>query len=245
MHGHLNEFTVAHLLQFFSIGEKSGVVDVVSNERRVRLYVDYDRLIGIGLDGLDLHQTVLDAIGLPHATRQRVLDVTPRRDTPGLALILRNLLEPTRWDLFVRRQLEQHVYPLMSTTAGHWEVNVTRCPPAPLTLSVTVNSLILDGSRWESEMDALSIDQLTADVTLVRAAVAPTRQLTLRHEEWLLWSWCSTPKRIGDLARDLACPELTMLTAARQLLHVGLLVQDTSAGGPVVVVGSGHPNQLA
>ena len=244
MQGQLNEFTVAHLLQFFSIGEKSGVVDVVSNDRHVRLYVDYDRLIGIGIDKLDLHQTVLDAVGLPRATRQRVLDITPRADTPGLALILRNLLEPTRWDLFVRRQLEQHVYPLMSTTSGHWEIAVTRCPPAPLTLSVTINSLILDGSRWESEIDALSIDNLNAEVTLERATFAPTEQLTLRHEEWLLWSWCSKPTSIGNLARDLACPDLTILTAARRLLQIGLLQLGQSTNGDLVTVGSSLLNQL-
>lgn len=231
MYGQLNECTVAHLLQFFAIGEKSGVIDVQSDRRRVRLFVDYDRVIGIGLDDLDLRSTVLHAVGLPHATRQRVMDITPRRDTPGLSLILRNLMEPVRWDLFMRRHLEQHVYPLLSTTVGHWEVAVGRCPPAPLTLSISVNSLILDGSRWESEIDALNIEHLNPTVAVERTGAAPTEQVSLRHEEWLLWSWCSTPRHIGEVARDMACPDLAMLTAARRLLQLGLLRRAASEAG--------------
>lgn len=228
MRGLLNEFTVAHLLQFFSLGEKSGVVEIETPSHRARLLVDYDRVIGIGFDDLDLRELLLGATGLPLSTRQRVAEISPRRDTPGLSLILRNLLEPVRWDLFVRRQLEQQVYPLLSTTDGAWEIAVTRCPPAPLVVSASVNSLILDGSRWESEMDALRLDRLSPETFLERTDIQPTHEIVLPYDEWLTWTACATPRRAGDIAADLACPDLTILTAVRRLIEAGMLQRMTS-----------------
>src|SRR5690606_17294345 len=113
--------------------------------------------------------------------------------------------------------------------SGDWEVSVTRCPPAPLVVSVSVNSLILDGSRWESEIDALRLDRLTPVTTLARTDIQPTDDVTLSYVEWLLWSACTEARRAGDIAAELACPELAILTAARHLIDAGLLRRQATA----------------
>ena len=223
MHGSLSEFTLAQLLQFFALAERSGTVAVRSSGCESRLLVEGDRIIGWGLDDFDARQALLECELLPAPSRRTIEQVSPRRNTPGVSFVVRNLVEPQRWESFARRQLEQDVYPLLNAEEGDFDLQVMRCPPAPLRTSIPVNSVILEGSRWESEIEAAESEGLRGDSVWQRTGSIPQHELRLTNLEWMIWALLAQPASIGEVARRLGFPELATISAIKRLVAFGLL----------------------
>src|SRR5687767_11801187 len=214
MQGSLSEFTLAQLLQFFALAERSGTVVVHAAGRESRLLVEGDRIIGWGMDNYDVREPLLACEMLTAPVYQAISAVQPRPETPGLSFVVRNLIEPERWEAFAQRQLEQDIYPLLSIEEGDFEIQVLRNPPAPLRLSIPINSLILDGSRWESEMEAATQEGYQLDGSWQRSnGAAQASQLRLSGLEWLVWSTMTDAITIGDAARRLCVPDLDTIGA--------------------------------
>ncbi len=131
MNGSLSEFTLAQILQFFAIAERTGMVIVRTAAKESRLLVEGDRIAGWGFDDLDVQAQLLACDLLPESIAEELSSVVRREDTPGLSFVVRNLVEPGRWDAFSQRVLEQDIYPLMNADEGAFEVTIGRCPPAP------------------------------------------------------------------------------------------------------------------
>jgi hypothetical protein len=223
--GNLSEFTLGQLLQFFALAERSGTITINAKGRVSRLLVESDRIVGWGLDSFDPRAMLLAADLLPAPARSAIEQVSPRPETPGLSFIVRNLVEPERWDGFAQRQLEQDIYPLLSLDDGEFEVEVMRCPPAPLRFSIPVNSVILDGSRWESEIEAVQLEGHRLDSTWRRAATIPAENLRLTSLEWMVWALLTEPMTLGDLAARLAVSDLATIGAVKRLRSCGLVEQ--------------------
>ena len=212
------------MLQFFALAERSGTVVVRAAGRESRLLVEGDRIVGWGMDDYDVREPLLACEMINPASRQATIDVEPRKDTPGLSFVVRNLIEPERWEAFAQRQLEQDIYPLLSIEEGEVEIHVLRNPPAPLRLSIPINSMILDGSRWESEMEAASQEGFQLDGRWQRGSAPSTHDpLRLTTLEWLVWSIMSEPISISEIARRLCVPDLMTIGAIKRLRVLGLI----------------------
>lgn len=222
MNGSLSEFTVAQLLQFFAIAERSGTIVIRTAEKESRLLVEGDRVSGWGFDTADVGAMLLRCNLLPAHLVDSLTAVVRREDTPGLSVIVRNLVEPGRWDAFTRRILEQDIYPLMNAEDGEFVVTIGRCPPAPLRLSLQVNSLILDTSRWESEMEAAAVEGLGVE-SLWKRSSPSAPQSSLAGHEWLVWAALRHPQTLGEVARQLCIPDLVTVTAVRGLVRLRLI----------------------
>lgn len=223
MNGSLSEFTLAQLLQFFALAERSGTITVTSKGRVSRLLVEGDKIIGWGLDGYDPHAIILACELLPTPARQAIEEVTPRKDTPGLSFVVRNLVEPERWEAFAHRQLEQDIYPLLSAEDGEFDIQIMRCPPAPLRISVPINSVILDGSRWESEMEAAQLEGYRLESKWRRTDTPPDKQLRISNLEWMVWATLTEPRALGDISTRLGAPDLATIGAIKRLRSFGLV----------------------
>jgi hypothetical protein len=139
-------------------------------------------------------------------------------DTPGLSFVIRNQIEPDRWESFAQRQLEQDIYPLLSAEEGDFEIQVLRNPPAPLRLSIPINSMILDGSRWESEMEAASQEGYPLESRWRRADhPTPKTTLELSGVEWMVWAMLTAPRSIAEIAQLLCMPDLATIGAIKRL----------------------------
>jgi hypothetical protein len=222
MQGALSEFTLAQLLQFFAIAERSGTILVRAHGRESRLLVEGDRVIGWGLPSFDVRAAFLACELVPAQAVEAIHLVRPRDDTPGLSFVVRNLVDPERWDAFVKRMLEQDIYPLLSSEEGEFDIQVQRCPPAPLRLSIAVNSLILDGSRWESEMDAAETDGFALETRWRRSSKSPG-QVRLSGIDWMMWAISDESTSIGEAARRLGTPDLEAIRSVKRLHGMQLL----------------------
>ena len=223
MHGSLAEFTLNNLLQLFGIAERSGAVAIEVAGQRVQLLVEVSRVTGLWVDGLDPRDTLLRCELLPAASRATLLELTPRPDTPGLSMLARNAIEPERWDAFVQRLFEQHVYPLLNREKGEFEVTIGRRPPPPLRMSLSTQQIILDASRWEAETEALTEEGYRSASTWRRSAAPSDHNGHFTSTQWLVWAIASEPTSIGEVARRLCLPELATTTAVKRLHALGVL----------------------
>ncbi|MEX1158718.1 MAG: DUF4388 domain-containing protein [Thermomicrobiales bacterium] len=223
MHGRLSEFTLGQLLQFFALAERSGTVVVRAAGRESRLLVEGDRIIGWGQEEFDVRDPLMACELIATTAMDAVKGVQPRPDTPGLSFVVRNLIEPERWDAFSHRLLEQDIYPLLSVEDGDFEIQVFRNPPAPLRVSIPINSMILDGSRWESEMEAAALEGFQLDGIWRRAEKRISEPLRLSGLEWIVWALMTEPISIAEIARRLCVPDLNTIGAIKRLSSIDLI----------------------
>jgi hypothetical protein len=230
MRGTLSEFTVTQLLQLFALSERSGMISVVSGERHCRLLVAGDRVIGLGQPNYDVRAELLACTLLPTAARAALEDLTPRPDVPGLSFVVSNALEPERWDAFVQRQVEQQLFPVLNLEQGEFDVVVGRCPPAPVRLSLSVQQLILEGSRWEAEIEDLEREGFHLASVWRRGDVGHlTSGIRMANVDWLVWSALEQPASIADVARRACLPDLLTTTSIKRMSGDGV-VQPAPAG---------------
>jgi hypothetical protein len=224
MHGSLSEFTLAQLLQFFALAERSGTITIHARGRESRLIVEGDKIIGWGLEDFDARHGLLNCQLLPTQERESIVAVLPRMGTPGLSFIVRNLVEPQRWEQFAQRQIEQDIYPLLSCEEGEFDIQVMRAPAAPLRLSIPVNSLILDGSRWESEMEAAHLEGYRLETVWKRAERSrPDQDVRMSNLEWMVWATLVAPGSIAEIAERIGAPDLATIGVIRRLQSAQLL----------------------
>lgn len=220
MQGELSEFTMAELLQLFALSERSGTLQVETPKGRSRVLLESGRVIGIGLPDFNVHDEIMACELMPARSGASLHSVTPTPMTPGLSFIVRNLVEPERWNLFVRRCLEQQVYPYLTRDQGTFEVVVERAPFCPLVVSLSVQQLILDGSRWEAEMSEHRQDGFYLESQFLRSDDIPISS-AVSSLEWLIWCALDEPQKVARVAERVGLPDLDTLSTVRKLLSAG------------------------
>src|SRR5690606_16669635 len=220
MQGELSEFTMAELLQLFALAQRTGTLQVETPKGCTRVLLESGRVVGIGLPDFNVHEEIIALELLPARSGASLHSVTPTPQTPGLSFIVRNLVEPERWDLFVRRCIEQHLYPYLTREQGTFEAVIERTPYSPLAVSMSVQQLVLDGSRWEAEMTEHRQDGFSIETRFERNDQIPAPG-AVTSMEWLVWSILDTPQKAGCIAERVGIPDLDTLTTARKLQAEG------------------------
>jgi hypothetical protein len=222
MQGQLSEFTMAELLQLFALAERTGTLLVTTSAGSSRVLLESGRVVGIGAEDYNVHETLSGCELLPARSGAALDSINPTPMTPGLSFIVRNLVEPERWELFARRCVEQEVYPYLSEEQGSFEISVERIPICPLAVSLSVQQLVLDGSRWQSEMEEYEEDGFGLGTIFERRTEVSDRH-TVSHVEWLVWSILDRPQSIASIARRIGIPDLEATSAVRKMANSGLV----------------------
>lgn len=222
MQGILSEFTLAELLQLFALAERTGTITVLRASCSTHMFLESGKVVGIGDESFNVHRAIMACELLPARSGAALDAVRPTSSSPGLSFIMRNLVAPERWDLFVQRCLEQEIYPLLTLEQGSFDARIGRIPPCLLTVSVPVQQLVLDGSRWEAEMAEHHLDGF-GTTTLWARSRSPDPTFKMSSVEWLTWAILDEQLSISDAARRLCVPDLAATVAVRRLQAHGVL----------------------
>ena len=230
--GSLDEFSLSELLQLFALSEKTGSISIYRGEAESRLFLEAGRIAGWGLDDFDVHGSMLACRFLPPATEASLQSISPQPGTPGLAFVVRNLVEPQRWSSFVQRLLEQDIYRILDLEKGSFEIVVDRIPPVPLGLDMSVQQLILDGSRWEADSAELAQEGYSIASTWARVsqeALSGASEISAR--DWLVLSGLAQRRSIGQVGADICVPDLETAEAVKSLHKRGLIQAQAASRG--------------
>jgi Domain of unknown function (DUF4388) len=222
--GYLEEFSLGELLQLFALSEKTGSIVVRYDDSESRLFLEAGRIAGWGLDDFDVHGSILACRYLPQATEAALRSITPDYGTPGLAFVVRNLVEPIRWSSYVQRLLEQDIYRILDLNDGEFEITVDRIPSVPLGLDLSVQQLILDGSRWEADSAVLAQEGYSTDSSWKRMDQQALSEATeISSTDWLVLSALADVQSIGRVGADICIPDLETADAIKSLHKRGLV----------------------
>lgn len=217
MRGSLSEFTIAELAQLFALSEKSGVIRITHGERCSSLFFEAGRIVGWDSEAFDLSDAVNKCQVLRPAT-DVLRDITTEDGNIALASIVQSAIDPARWEPFVQRLLESHVYPLLSAEEGDFEVETGRIPAPKVLLNLSVQQLILDGSRWEADLNELAHEGYGVTTIWKRYETIPANpNIELSALDWLIWSHLRLPRNIEDIAESLCFPVLETADAVKSL----------------------------
>ena len=226
MQGELSEFTLSELLQLFALAERTGTVLVKTPSRSCRVLLESGRIVGIGLEDYDVHRDLMACELLPSRSGAALESIVPAPSTPGLSFIVRNFVEPERWELFTSRCLEQQIYPLLTKESGTFDIAVERVPYCPISINISVQQLVLDGSRWESEVADYRHDGYALTSAWQRTGEHPA-ECSVSSVEWLTWAILDEPQTIATVASRVCIPDLEAMSAIRRLADRGLLTPDS------------------
>lgn len=224
MQGTLSEFTLAELLQLFALSEKTGMVTISTDRQCSRLFLRAGRIAGWGNDSFNVHEAVMQCELLPADSMAALENLSAQPGKPGLAFIVKNLVEPYRWTAFVQRTLEQDIYPVLNIEHGDFEIAITSMPSVPVRVDVSVQQLVLDGSRWEADMTELTQAGYGIESSWQRRTpAAGSLRRELSQLDWLVWSMLREPMTVGEVARRICTPDLDTCHSVRRLHSDSLL----------------------
>jgi hypothetical protein len=106
MQGTLSEFTLAELLQLFALAERTGTITVQRAGWSTAVFLESGKVVGIGNESFNVYREIMACELLPARSGVGLDSVKPSPSSPGLSFIVKNVIEPERWDLFVQRCLE-------------------------------------------------------------------------------------------------------------------------------------------
>jgi len=230
--GYLDEFSLGELLQLFALSEKTGTIVISYDDSVSRLFLEAGRIVGWGLDDFDVHGSILACRYLPPSTEAAVRSISPDYGTPGLAFVVRNLVEPQRWASFVQRLLEQDIYRILDLDTGQFEITVDRIPPVPLSLDLSVQQLILDGSRWEADSAELAQEGYSTSSAWKRVSQDSLSAAgEISSGDWLVLSALAEVRSIGNVGESICLPDLDTAEAIKSLHRRGLVQPQTPIEG--------------
>lgn len=221
MQGSLGEFTLAELLQLFSLAEKSGSVEIEIDDHSSRLTLEAGRVRGWSAASFNLQDELCNCRLLPSESTDaiRTLEAEPDGVTSGLARVAPAFVDPMRWRPFILRLIEQEVYPRLSAETGSFIVSVgPPDEPPDVHLDLSVQQLILDGSRWEADLNELTHEGYGVTTQWRRFGSMPANpNVELSPLDWLIWAELSEPATVDEIAERLCFPDLETVDAVKSL----------------------------
>ena len=243
--GNLRDVGLNQLLNLIYLAHKTGALTVQhdSGPGKARLYFKEGRLIHAAVDGQEARLTdVMVKVGKLTPDQAKAVRARSKVDTDkelGLLMIQNGMLNQTDIVQGVKNYLLETVYQLFTWNSGEFRFEANELPPEErITVAVSLDHLILEGSRRVQEWEQLRDELPDLDVPL-RFAEKPDatmRNINLNVEQWKVISFINARNTIRQIASFLRMDEFQIRRIVYGLQSAGLV--DVLAG---VGAGSGLP----
>jgi hypothetical protein len=179
MRGNIRDFSLAEVLQFVSLGRRTGLLEVEVGGERHRVYFRNGVIVGISAAVTGALEVLTETNLVPAAVLATALDESQRegRDL-GAVLVQTGAITLADWQSFVQRQLERLLYSLFALKEAPFLFQpLPSLPLPPLTLDLPVDRAVLNGSRWVEAWSSLR--PTVPSPQAVYAPRTPTAPLTV------------------------------------------------------------------
>jgi hypothetical protein len=245
LEGTLESFSLPDIFQLLAFTKKSGCLRLADGSARGYVYfrdgqVYYAvsssgrlalgrRLVGAGVVATgELRAALAD---------QREAAREGRGLRIGQVLVRAGAIDEDTLETFVREQIQDAVFDLMRWPSGSFSFDMG--PDSgideAIELSMSVENLIMEGSRRLEEWDAVHRKIPSPDAVVAMAAVpgAEDVEVTLKAEEWRLLTLVDGRRTVGDLVEVSGQGEFHTCKVLYGMIGSGLLeVRDGDGAGP-------------
>ena len=230
--GNLHDFSITQLFNLINLAGKSGMLGLENETHSARVYFKQGKLLLAELapdDGeSDLATLMLDAGKITREQAKTVCQRARSRTDRELALLLIGSGYCTQRDIVqaVKAKILQTVYPLFTWTEGSFYFDPDGKPDEDrLTVTLNLEHVIMEGTRWIKEWSRLQDDLPGLDVSLkfVAKPDARLRNVRLTSEEWRVISYVSPKNTIRQIAKATHMSEMQIRQTAYRLMQAGLV----------------------
>ncbi len=230
--GNLRDVGLNQLLNLIYLAHKTGALSVQSETSRAdaRLFFKEGKLIQASLDKQAPRLTdIMVKVGKLTAEQARAVQARSKVDTDkelGLLMIQNGILTQNDIIQGVKNYLLETVYQLFTWRSGNFRFDPNILPPEErITVAVTLDHLIIEGTRRVQEWEHLQDELPDLDVPL-KFAERPDlnlRNVSLSVEQWKVVSFINSRNTIRQIASFLKIDEFQIRRIVYGLQTAGLV----------------------
>ena len=224
MEGDLREFTLAEILQFVSLGGRTGVLEILRRDGVFRINFSSGVIVGLNADGWTLAQDLRDSDLLPNDVLSDILATNVDTNDLRSALLAGGYMAADEWTAFVARQVERLLYTLFDVREGKFRFRQSSTFPGPwLTVRIAADRAVLEGTRW-SETWQRGADLIPSRQSrFARSGTAPGAALQISPTQWRVFVATAQPGNVLEIANRSILSEVEVVESLQFWLQHGVI----------------------
>jgi hypothetical protein len=222
--GDMREFPLAEILQFISLGSRTGVLEIVRRDGVYGVIFTAGTITGLTADGWTLAQELRDSHLLPPEVLTGLLSVNTTIQDLRAAILTGGYMTADEWTAFVSRQVERLLYSLFDVRDGRFRFRQTGTTDGQwLPVRVSADRAVLEGTRW-SETWARAADTIPSRQTrFERTGSVPRQSVRVSPTQWRVYVASAEPGNLMQLAARSVLAEVEVIESLQFLMSCGLL----------------------
>ena len=230
----MREFPLAEILQFISLGSRSGVLEIVRREGVYGIIFTSGTITGLTSDGWTLANELRESQLLPDNVLTGLLAVNTNIQDLRAAILTGGYMTADEWTAFVSRQVERLLYSLFDVRDGKFRFR--QSAPAEgqwLPVRVSADRAVLEGTRW-SEAWGRAVDAIPSRQSrFTRSNRVPRSNIRVSPTQWRVFVSTSEPGTLTQIAARAILSEVDVIESLQYLLDLNLVNRlDTTAISP-------------
>jgi hypothetical protein len=220
----MREFPLAEILQFISLGSRSGVLEIVRREGVYGIVFTSGTITGLTSDGWTLANELRESQLLPDNVLTGLLAVNTNIQDLRAAILTGGYMTADEWTAFVSRQVERLLYSLFDVRDGKFRFRQSAPPEGQwLPVRVSADRAVLEGTRW-SEAWARAVEAIPSRQSrFVRSNRAPRSNVRLNQTQWRVIVSTSEPGTLTQIASRAILSEVDVIESLQCLLDLSLI----------------------
>jgi hypothetical protein len=238
--GNLRDFTITQLLNLINLARKTGSLVVQGSGESVQIFFREGKL-AYAQDGADnsLATILFKAHKLSAAQRGIIQQKAGNISDKELGLLLINASYLSQQDILASLQAHfiEIVNHLFTWADGFFQFeNDARPPDDKITVRLSLENLIIEGTRRMRELENLQDEIPSLDMSLkfIDRPGANLRNVNLSVNEWKVVSFINPKNTMRQIARAARLNDLEMRRIVYSLLQAGLVEVVRPEGAPLV-----------
>jgi hypothetical protein len=226
LEGDMREFPLAEILQFISLGSRSGVLEIVRREGVYGIVFTSGTITGLTSDGWTLANELRESQLLPANVLTGLLAVNTNIQDLRAAILTGGYMTADEWTAFVSRQVERLLYSLFDVRDGKFRFRQSAPPEGQwLPVRVSADRAVLEGTRW-SEAWARAVEAIPSRQSrFVRNNRAPRGNVRLSPTQWRVVVSTAESGTLTQIAARAILSEVEVIESLQYLLDVNLITR--------------------
>ncbi len=222
----MREFPLAEILQFISLGSRSGVLEIVRREGVYGIVFTSGTITGLTSDGWTLANELRESQLLPDNVLTGLLAVNSNIQDLRAAILTGGYMTADEWTAFVSRQVERLLYSLFDVRDGKFRFRQSAPPEGQwLPVRVSADRAVLEGTRW-SEAWARAVEAIPSRQSrFVRNNRAPRASVRVSPTQWRVVVSTAEAGTLTQIAARAILSEVEVIESIQYLLDINLITR--------------------
>jgi hypothetical protein len=224
MEGDLREFALAEILQFVSLGSRTGVLEILRRDGVYRIAFTSGGITGLSADGWTIdHELRLSGL-IPTDAVSNLLASNAKPEDLRSAVLTGGFMNADEWNAFVARQVERLLYTLFDAKEGKFRFRQTVNHSGPtLAVRISADRAVLEGTRW-SETWNRAVQRIPSRLSVVeRTGVVPLQAISVSPTQWRVFVATGEPGTVLQIASRAVLSEAEVVESLQHLLDQGMI----------------------